>query len=74
MSLTEYSEIYSPKYHQLVEINVKHEKVHWHEHEAKLNTDIEQWKQGKVTQEEKNLVSQILRLFTQADVNVVQGY
>lgn len=74
MSLTQYSEVYSPKYHNLVEINVKHEKVHWYEHEAKLNTDVEQWKQGKILSEEKNLVSNILRLFTQSDVNVGQGY
>lgn len=74
MSLLEYSEVYSPKYHNLVEITVKHEKVHWYEHEAKLNTDIEQWKQGKITEEAKSLISNILRLFTQADVNVGQGY
>lgn len=74
MSLLDYSEVYSPTYHNLVEINVKHEKVHWYEHEAKLNTDVEQWKQGKILPEEKNLVSNILRLFTQADVNVGQGY
>ena len=74
MSLIEYSEVYSPKYHGLVEINIKHEKVHWYEHEAKLNADVEQWKSGKITPEEKNLVSNILRLFTQSDVNVGQGY
>ena len=74
MSLLDYSEVYSPTYHSLVEINVKHERVHWYEHEAKLNTDVEQWKQGKILPEEKNLVSNILRLFTQADVNVGQGY
>jgi len=74
MSLTEYSEIYSPKYHGLVDINIKHEKVHWYEHEAKLNTDVEQWKNGKILPEEKNLTSNIFRLFTQSDVNVGQGY
>lgn len=74
MSLTEYSEVYSPKYHSLVEINIKHEKVHWYEHEAKLNTDVEQWKNGKILPEEKNLTSNIFRLFTQSDVNVGQGY
>lgn len=74
MSLIEYSEVYAPVYHNLVEITVKHEKVHWYEHEAKLNADIEQWQQGKILPEEKNLISNILRLFTQADVNVGQGY
>lgn len=74
MSLTDYSVVYSPKYHGLVEITVKHERVHWYEHEAKLNTDVEQWKNGKILPEEKNLVSNIFRLFTQSDVNVGQGY
>lgn len=74
MSLIEYSEVYSPKYHNLVEITIKHEKVHWYEHEAKLGADVEQWKQGKILPEEKKLISNVLRLFTQADVDVGQGY
>ena len=74
MSLTSYSGVYSPKYHELVEITQKHEKVHWHEHEAKLGTDVEQWKQGKITPSEKDLTRQTLRLFTQSDVSVGEGY
>lgn len=74
MSLTNYSEVYSPNYHSLVEITQKHEKIHWHEHEAKLNTDVEQWQQGKISEPEKDLVKNILRLFTQSDLNVGQGY
>lgn len=74
MSLTEHAEVYSPIYHEFVEITVNHEKVHWHEHEAKLNVDVEQWKQGKILPEEKSLIANILRLFTQADQDVGQAY
>lgn len=72
--LTEYSTIYSPIYHELVEITKKHERAHWVEAEVKLQSDVEQWRSGKITGEEKRLVKNILRLFTQADVNVGQGY
>jgi len=74
MSLTKYSEVYTPSYHNLVEITVKHERVHWFEHEAKLGIDVTQWKNGKITEAEKDLISNILRLFTQSDVNVGRGY
>lgn len=74
MSLTKYSEVYTPTYHNLVEITIKHEKVHWFEHEAKLGIDVSQWKNGKITDPEKDLISNILRLFTQSDVNVGRGY
>ena len=65
MSLVKYSRVYVPRYHTLVEITKKHEKVHWTEEDAKLGADVTQWKNGKITDEEKDLVSNILRLFTQ---------
>lgn len=74
VTLTEYSLVYAPKYTNFVEIAKKHERVHWHEDEAKMNVDVEQWKQGKITPPEKALVSNILRLFTQSDVVVGQAY
>ncbi|AUR86241.1 ribonucleotide reductase small chain [Vibrio phage 1.084.O._10N.261.49.F5] len=72
--LTEYSKTYHPTYHNLVEVTKKHERAHWVEAEVKLQSDVEQWQTGKITKEEKALVTNILRLFTQADVNVGQGY
>lgn len=74
MSLTTYNTVYTPEYHNLVDITTRHEKVHWSEHDAKLGADVTQWKNGKITDEEKALVSNILRLFTQSDVNVGQAY
>lgn len=74
MSLEEASLVYSPTYHDLVEITIKHEKVHWFEHEAKLINDVEQWKNGTITDAEKNLLKNILRLFTESDVAVGSSY
>ncbi len=73
-SLTKYSEVYTPQYHNFVEITKKHEKVHWFEEEAKLGIDVSQWKNGKISEDEKALIMNILRLFTQSDVNVGQAY
>lgn len=73
-SLTEYNQTYGERYPELVKITTQHEQIHWGEWEAKLQTDVEQWKTGAVTEDEKSLVSNILRLFTQSDLNVGQGY
>ena len=74
MSLEKASETYSPKYHSLVEITKKHERAHWGEWEIKLQQDVEQWKNNKITNQEKELVKNILRLFTESDVAVGAGY
>lgn len=74
MSLTEYSKTYVPKYHNFVEITKKHEELHWKDTEVKLQTDVEHWKRDTLAPHEKNLITQILKLFTQSDVNVGQNY
>jgi glutaredoxin 3 len=74
MSLTKYSNVYVPVYHNFVDLSKKHERVHWVESDAKLGIDVTQWKNGKITKEEQALISNILRLFTQSDVNVGQAY
>lgn len=74
MSVFEHSEVYSPKYHALVEYAVAHEKVHWIEQDVNLQDDVEQYKRGAVTEDEKQLLKSILRLFTEADKAVGQGY
>lgn len=74
MSLFEHSEVYSPKYHALVEYAVAHEKVHWIEQDVNLQDDVEQYKRGAITEDEKQLLKSILRLFTEADKSVAQGY
>jgi len=72
--LTEYSKIYVPKYHWAVDMTKHHEDIHWTERDAKLQEDVEQWNRGVITFEEKHLIKNILRLFTESDVNVGQNY
>jgi ribonucleoside-diphosphate reductase beta chain len=72
--LLEVSKSYVPIYPQFVEITKEHEEAHWHEGEAKLQQDVEQWKTGVITEQEKYFVNSILRLFTQSDVAVGSDY
>lgn len=75
MSLTEYSTTYKPfKYPWAIELSEEHEKIHWGSWEAKLQEDVNQWKGGKISNIEKNHITQILRLFTQSDVQVGGNY
>jgi len=75
MSLLESSVVYKPfNYPWAVDFAVSHEKIHWGEWEAKLNDDVTQWQGGKLTKDEKNHITQILRLFTQSDVAVGTNY
>jgi ribonucleoside-diphosphate reductase beta chain len=72
--LLEPSKSYVPIYPQFVEITKEHEEAHWHEGEAKLQQDVEQWKTGVITEKEQYFVNSILRLFTQSDVAVGSDY
>ena len=75
MSLLKYSNTYKPfGYPKFMEMARKHELVHWHEDEVELGEDVEQWNKGKLTESELNQITQILRLFTQTDVQVGQNY
>lgn len=74
MSLIEPSLTYKPfKYPWAVEYATEHEKLHWGEWEAKLQDDLTQWK-TKLSEQEINHITQILRLFTQSDVAVGTNY
>lgn len=73
--LQEYSKTYKPFiYPWAVEIAKTHEKIHWVEDEVSLNSDITDWSRGKLTQDEKAFITNILRLFTQSDVIVGKFY
>lgn len=75
MSLLEPNLVYKPfKYPWAVERAISHEKIHWGEWEASLQEDVSQWKSGTITNQEKNHIIQILRLFTQSDVAVGTNY
>lgn len=59
-------------YPQLVEKAIEHDAIHWGEWEASLQRDVNQWRDGTVTDAERDHITQILRLFTQTD-QVVGG-
>jgi len=66
---------YKPfRYPWAVERALEHEKAHWGEWEANLQDDVTQWKRGGLQPEEKEHITQILRLFTQSDVEVASNY
>jgi len=70
----EFSKSYKPfQFPWAVELVKKHEEIHWVEDEAELSEDVQDWK-IKLTQEEREFVTQILRLFTQSDVQVGENY
>lgn len=69
------SEAYKPfQYHWAMEAAEAHEKVHWGTWEAELQEDVNQWKSNSLKPEEKEHITQILRLFTQTDVQVGENY
>lgn len=49
------------------------QQVHWLPDEVPLSEDIKDW-QGKLTEQERSLLTQIFRFFTQADVEVADNY
>lgn len=73
--LMEFSEAFRPfHYPWAMEAAVSHEKIHWGEWEADLQEDVKQWKGGDLSEVEKGHITQILRLFTQSDVQVGGNY
>ena len=74
MSLFKLSKTYKPfTYPWAVELAKKHEEVHWVEDEAELSEDVQDWR-TKLTADEKEFITQVLRLFTQSDVQVGENY
>lgn len=74
MSVTKPSLTYKPfAYPWAVEFTKKHEEIHWIEDEAELSEDVQDWR-TKLTADEKEFITQVLRLFTQSDVQVGENY
>jgi len=73
--LTSYSLTYKPfKYPWAMQIAEEHEQIHWGTWEAKLQEDVNQWKNNQISELEKQHITQILRIFTQSDVAVGGNY
>jgi ribonucleotide reductase beta subunit family protein with ferritin-like domain len=74
MSVLEFSKTYKPfKYPWAVEASLEHDKIHWLETEVDLSPDVADFK-NNLSPEELNLVTQILKLFTQSDTQVAHMY
>lgn len=74
MSVTKYSEYYKPfKYPWAYDQYLKQDQCHWHANEINYSSDIKDWN-SILTLDEKELLTQIFRFFTQADVDVAGGY
>jgi ribonucleoside-diphosphate reductase beta chain len=52
---------------------LKHEQSHWLHTEVPMLEDVKDWKK-KLTESEKNFLTNIFRFFTQGDIDVAGGY
>jgi len=52
---------------------LQHEQIHWVHTEIPMQDDVKDW-QNNLTKPQKNFLLQILRLFTQGDVDVAGAY
>ena len=73
MSLTGTREYYKPFDHPwMFDYYVQQNQMHWFPEDVPLHTDVKDWQE--LNESEKNLLTQIFRLFTQSDVDVSTGY
>ena len=73
MSLTGTRDYYKPFDHPwMFDYYVQQNQMHWFPEDVPLHTDVKDWQELK--EDEKNLLTQIFRLFTQSDVDVGSGY
>ena len=73
MSLLSTRNYYKPFDHPwMFDYYVLQNQMHWMPESIPLHTDVKDWQELKDT--EKNLLTQIFRLFTQSDVDVGAGY
>ena len=74
MSLTEARKQYKPfEYPWAFDFWKRQQQIHWMPEEVPLGEDCRDWAQ-KLTDHERNLLTQIFRFFTQADVEVQDCY
>lgn len=74
MGLTNTRLTYKPfKYPWAYEYYKKSEQMHWLPEEVPMHQDVSDW-ENKLTPGEKNLLTQLFRFFTQADVVVSNNY
>lgn len=52
----------------------KQQQVHWIGEEVPLGEDLKDWASDRLTEEERHLLTQIFRFFTQSDIEVSDNY
>ncbi len=52
----------------------RQQQIHWMGEEVPLGEDIKDWQSNTLTANERNLLTQIFRFFTQSDVEVSENY
>ena len=73
MSLTGTRDYYKPFDHPwMFDYYVQQNQMHWFPEDVPLHNDVQDWQ--NLSDKEKNLLTQIFRLFTQSDVDVSTGY
>ena len=73
MSLLSTRDYYKPFDHPwMFDYYSQQNQMHWFPEDVPLHNDVKDWQ--TMTDEEKNLLTQIFRLFTQSDVDVGSGY
>ena len=74
MSLLKSREYYKPfQYPWAFEAYDQQQKMHWLPSEVPLAEDVRDWNE-RLNSKEKNLITQILKFFTQGDVDIAQAY
>jgi ribonucleoside-diphosphate reductase beta chain len=74
MPLLDATPVYKPfQYPWAYDACLMHQRIHWLPEEVPLADDVKDW-QRKLSAAEKNLLTQIFRFFTQADVEVNNCY
>jgi ribonucleoside-diphosphate reductase beta chain len=74
MSLLEARKTYKPfEYPWAYEFWKRQQQIHWMPEEVPLGEDCRDWAQ-KISEHERNLLTQIFRFFTQADIEVQDCY
>ena len=73
MSLLDTRDYYKPFEHPwMFDYYSQQNQMHWFPEDVPLHNDVKDWQQ--LGESEKNLLTQIFRLFTQSDVDVGSGY
>lgn len=74
IKLTDTRDTFKPfQYPEFYELWLKHEQVHWLHLVVPMNQDIADYK-NRISEDQKKFLIQILRLFTQSDIDVAGAY